>query len=218
MPRATPAPKAPTIDLRAFAGSFPSGVAVIATRGLEGTCHGITMNAVTSLSLDPPLYLICLGEQSVTLALILESRCFSINLLADHQADVSRTFASKSLDKFAATPFRLGRLDCPLLEGAVAACECCVVDVLPGGDHKIVVGRVEATHVFGGAPLVYHKGRYLQLEPVDTCQRLLVPRVRKNGAKVLSAAQAPVTVTQLERQTPPAQRKSPKRKRTQKSS
>lgn len=190
MPRPQPAAKSkPSVDLKSFAGSFPSGIAVIATRGSDGTCHGITMNAVTSLSLDPPLYLICLGEQSITLALILESRRFSINLLAAHQAEISRTFASKCLDKFAGTPYRLGRLDCPVIEGAVAACECQVADVLPGGDHKIIVGRVHATHVFGGSPLLYHKGRYLDLEWTAGELHTEMQRVQQDQTKTPRAEQ-----------------------------
>jgi flavin reductase (DIM6/NTAB) family NADH-FMN oxidoreductase RutF len=148
--------------LRIFASSFVTGVAVITARTRETRCHGLTVNSVTSLSLQPPLYLICLDRRSNTLTAVLDSKRFAINFLASHQANISQQFASKNTDKFNDLDYRLGKLGCPLLDDVVAACECRVRAVHPGGDHTIIIGKVEHIHIFGGEPLVFHKGKYIE--------------------------------------------------------
>jgi flavin reductase (DIM6/NTAB) family NADH-FMN oxidoreductase RutF len=148
--------------LRAFAGTFVTGVAIIAARTADTRCHGLTVNSVTSLSLEPPLYLVCLDNRSNTLAAVVESKRFAINFLASHQANISQRFASKEVGKFDEIDYRLGELGCPLIDEVVAACECRVSAIHPGGDHKIVIGTVEHIHIFGGDPLVFHKGEYVE--------------------------------------------------------
>jgi flavin reductase (DIM6/NTAB) family NADH-FMN oxidoreductase RutF len=170
--------------LRTFAGTFVTGVAVITARTRDARCHGLTMNSVTSLSLEPPLYLICLDNRSNTLTAVVDSERFAINFLASHQANMSQRFASKEVDKFGGIDHRLGELGCPLLDEVVAACECCVSAVHPGGDHKIIIGTVEHIHIFGGDPLVFHKGKYI--EPPGASRVKLThngwPRLAANNA------------------------------------
>lgn len=150
-------------DLRAFAGHFATGVAVVTTRDADGGCFGLTMNAVTSLSLNPPLLLICLDNNSSTLEALNESNHFCLHFLAADQQDISSLFSKKLEDKFAALSYRFGELGSPILSGVVAASECEVVSKYPGGDHTIIVGSVKAVTVNGGEPLLYHRGQYVNL-------------------------------------------------------
>lgn len=150
--------------LRHFAGHFPTGVAVVTTRDRSGKNHGITINAVTSLSLDPALLLICLDNRSNTLPAVLESGGFCLHFLSAHQMHLSRTFASKHEYKFSTVEFQTSPNGSPVLEGVVAASECRVTAVHPGGDHTIIVAAVEQVHVAGGEPLLFHRGAYANLE------------------------------------------------------
>lgn len=151
------------VDLRGFAGRFPTGVAVITTRDAQGKCHGITMSALTSLSMDPPLFLICLNNTSKTLAAIHSSDRLCINFLSAKQIEVCKIFASKSDDKFSTVPFTMGELDTPMIDDAVAHAECTVQTCHDGGDHTIVIARVDTTVINDAEPLVYHAGKFTAL-------------------------------------------------------
>lgn len=161
---ASPAAAISPGELRAFAGHFATGVAVVTTVHADGEPCGVTINAVTSLSLDPPLFLICLDHASKTLAALVKSGHFGLHFLSREQTEVSRIFASKQDNKFASIAHRRGGNGSPLIEGVVAAAECRLTEICPGGDHAIIIGAVETVHVFGGAPLLYHRGAYAALE------------------------------------------------------
>lgn len=150
-------------ELRSFASHFATGVAVVTTRDAAGAPFGLTMNAVTSLSLNPPLLLVCLQNDSTTLKALHESNCFGLHYLASDQQALSALFSTKAERKFAGLDFATGSLGCPILGGVVAASECEVVNTYPGGDHTIVVGAVRSIIVSGGEPLVYHRGQYFDL-------------------------------------------------------
>jgi flavin reductase (DIM6/NTAB) family NADH-FMN oxidoreductase RutF len=153
----------PLVDaahLRQFAGRFATGVAIIASRDGRGEFKGLVVNSVTALSLDPPLYLVCLDRKSNTLQAIAESGVFSINFLNDRQIDISRHFASKTPDKFASMQVICGPGGAPLIEGSLASCECKVVNVYSGGDHEIVVGAVDHVLIGEGSPLLFYRGAY----------------------------------------------------------
>lgn len=150
-------------ELRSFASHFATGVAVVTTRAAGGAAFGLTMNAVTSLSLNPPLLLICLNNGSSTLKALNESNCFCLHYLASHQQSLSSLFSTKVGNKFAELEYSIGTLGCPILADVVAASECEVVSKYPGGDHTIVVGTVRSIVVNGGEPLVYHRGQYFDL-------------------------------------------------------
>ena len=151
-------------DLRAFAGNFATGVAVVTTRSPEGDLSGITINAVTSLSLTPPLFLICLDHKSKTLGSLMASGHFGLHFLARGQTAISNVFASKNPDKFSQVDYALGENGSPIIEGVLAAAECRVTEICPGGDHTIIIGQVEKVHIHGGEPLLYHRGAYTALE------------------------------------------------------
>tara|TARA_Y100001934_G_scaffold263184_1_gene338588 strand:+ start:1200 stop:1712 length:513 start_codon:yes stop_codon:yes gene_type:complete len=156
-------------------GSFASGVTVVTTRTAEGGDHGMTASAFSSLSLEPPLVLVCVQEKNQTHELLEAAGHFAVNILARDQEERSNRFAGglvdadgnwqswpAARDKFAGLDFNRGEAcgGAALLAGCVAQLECRLEALLPGGDHGIFVGRVEAVHVAGGDPLLYAKGRY----------------------------------------------------------
>lgn len=150
-----------TDAMREFAGHFATGVGVITASNRSGERFGLTMNAITSLSLNPPLYLVCLDEQSRTLPAILETRAFGINFLREDQQALCARFAARGDDKFSDTGWSPGPLNVPLLDGVLATAVCSLHAVHPGGDHRIVVGRPERCEVYGGKPLLYYRGGFL---------------------------------------------------------
>lgn len=151
-------------ELRAFAGSFATGVTVLTTRGADGRLYGLTMNAVSCVCLDPPLFLACVDKGSATLGPLRDSGVFALNILADGQRDVSNTFASKGEDKFAGIAHRIGALGVPLIEGALAVAEFRLHAEFEAGDHVIVIGEAVASSVADGRPLGYFRGKYAELD------------------------------------------------------
>jgi flavin reductase (DIM6/NTAB) family NADH-FMN oxidoreductase RutF len=148
--------------LRELAGHFATGVAVITTRDARDKYYGLTVNAVTSLSLEPPLYLICLDQASNTLSPILQSRVFGLSFLQEGQRPVSNLFAGKRENKFDEVAYTLGHMGVPLIEGALATAVCGLEQTFPGGDHTIVIGHIEDYNIAGGRPLIFYQGQYLE--------------------------------------------------------
>ena len=149
---------------RHVASHWATGVAVVTTVDGEGRPFGLTMSAVTSLSLSPMQFLICVDERSDSLAPMLASGFFCINLLASGQEEISRRFAGKSLDKFAGVAHRVHASSVPVLEGTVAFVVCRIATALPGGDHRIIVGEVLHADAPGGDPLLHFRGGYRALQ------------------------------------------------------
>jgi flavin reductase (DIM6/NTAB) family NADH-FMN oxidoreductase RutF len=152
-------------EFRQAMGHFATGVTVVTSVAADGTPVGTTANAVTSLSLDPPLVLVCFDLASLTLEAIREHGAFAVNVLAEPQRDLSASFARRG---FAAAwdevRHRPGRTGSPRLHGVLAVLDCTVEARLPGGDHEIIVGRVREVEVTGeGVPLVYWRGHYTSL-------------------------------------------------------
>ena len=116
-------------------GMFATGVTVLTTRDAEGRPYGLTANAVTSLSLSPPLLVICIDKKAETHPHFFDSRCFVVNILAEHQEDLSTHFAKSGGDKFGAVPFSTNQDGVPVLEGTLAQVECRIVATHEGGHH-----------------------------------------------------------------------------------
>lgn len=169
MPDRDPDPGlAPDPDrFRAVFGHFPTGVTVVTCAGPDGPA-GLTTNAVTSVSLDPLLLLVCFGRGSRTLATVRASGRFAVNVLRAGHEDLARTFASKRVprEKFEAVTHGVAH-GVPVLDDALAWLACDVRDEHDAGDHVIVVGTVTHLHADedGGEPLVFHRGRYAGLTP-----------------------------------------------------
>jgi flavin reductase (DIM6/NTAB) family NADH-FMN oxidoreductase RutF len=153
-------------EFRHAMGHFATGVTVITSVGADGRPVGTTANAVSSLSLDPPLLLVCFDQSSQTLAAIRAHGAFAVNVLAAPQEELSANFARRGLTAaWDRVPHRPGLTGSPRLHGVLATLECTVEHRLPGGDHEIVVGRVRdaQTGDTGSAPLLFWRGRYASL-------------------------------------------------------
>jgi len=135
-------------------------VAIVTCQGSDGPA-GLTTNAVTSLSLDPLLLLVCFDNSSRTLALVRESRRFAVNVLRAGQEDLAAMFASKRLpeEKFEAVTHTVAH-GVPVLDDALAWVACDLVELLPGGDHTIGIGAVVEGGASEGDPLVFFRGAY----------------------------------------------------------
>jgi 3-hydroxy-9,10-secoandrosta-1,3,5(10)-triene-9,17-dione monooxygenase reductase component len=148
---------------RHVAGSWATGVAVVTTVDTDGRVFGLTMSAVSSLSLHPQQFLICVERTADSLPPLERSGLFCINLLALGQEAISRRFASKISDKLAGIPHRMLASGLPVLDGVIGYVACRVSALLPGGDHVIVVGDVVQLEALGGDPLVHFRGQYRSL-------------------------------------------------------
>ena len=142
-------------------GTFPTGVAVVTASGPGGHA-GLTTNAITSLSLDPVLLLVCFDNESRTLPVVRATRRFGVNVLRAGQEDVARVFASKRVaeEKFAEATHTVAH-GVPVLDGALAWFACDLRELVPGGDHTIGIGGVtELDYDPDGEPLMFLKGRF----------------------------------------------------------
>ena len=149
-------------EFRDIIGRFASGVTVI-TAQREGALLGTTASAVSSLSLDPPMLLVCLNKSSTTGRAIAEERHFAVNILGEDQADAAMRFAGKG-DKFAGLSILRGAAGAPLLEDALANLECRLVEEVTGGTHSVFLAEVEQASGRQGAPLAYFRGQFGRLE------------------------------------------------------
>jgi flavin reductase (DIM6/NTAB) family NADH-FMN oxidoreductase RutF len=152
------------VEFRAALRHFPAGVTVVTTQDAQGRPTGLTASAFTSVSLDPPLVLVCVDHAATAYPALVAHGWFAVNMLGKSQEHVSRRFATTAVEKFAGVGYREGRAGLPILDDVVAALECRVVHRYAGGDHTIFVGQVEGISVTGGAPLVYFRGRYHHLD------------------------------------------------------
>jgi 3-hydroxy-9,10-secoandrosta-1,3,5(10)-triene-9,17-dione monooxygenase reductase component len=147
-------------DFRRVMGCFATGVTVVTTRQQDGSPCGLTANAVTSVSLDPPLILVCVDKKAESYPHFAPAGVFAVNVLGEDQRAVSSRFAVSGGDKFAGLPFHWGRAGAPVLDHRLAYLECRIVHTYDGGDHTIYVGRVEAADAGAGQPLLYFRGAY----------------------------------------------------------
>jgi flavin reductase (DIM6/NTAB) family NADH-FMN oxidoreductase RutF len=150
-------------EFRDACGRFATGVCVVTSLGPEGP-SGMTANAVTSLSLEPPLMIVCFALTSRTLAAVEHSRRFGVQFLAHDQEEVAARFASKmpEEEKFEGLPWTQ-RAGVPAIDGCLALLGCELKDLYPGGDHLIGVGEVVDLWRGEGDPLVFFRGDYWSL-------------------------------------------------------
>lgn len=157
-------------DFKRALGQFASGVTIITTLDAQGRPTGLTASAFTSVSLAPPMILVCVAHSSNSYPSLQAARRFAVNILSQGQDKLSNRFATSSIpgpEKFDGVEFRKSALGLPLLEGAIVHIECTTAHAYPGGDHTIFVGQVEAAHVADAPsvePLLYYRGRYGRLE------------------------------------------------------
>jgi flavin reductase (DIM6/NTAB) family NADH-FMN oxidoreductase RutF len=171
-------------EFRHALGHFATGVTVITTQH-QGQLHGTTVSSFCSLSLNPPLVLVCIDLNANIHDLIVASEVFGVNVVAEHTEAISRHFARRVPDKFSDIrySYSLGQLGVPLLDDALATLECRVVARYPGGDHSIIVGEVVAFNTEPQAqPLLFYRSKYGRLHDTTASQvsstRLVTQEVR----------------------------------------
>jgi flavin reductase (DIM6/NTAB) family NADH-FMN oxidoreductase RutF len=144
-------------------GRFASGVTVITTTADDGD-HGTTASAVSSLSMDPPMLLVCLNRTSGTRNAVLRSGVFGVNILAEDQGPIASAFARKGDGKFAGIGVVRGSSGIPLVQNALAHLECEVDETVTGGTHTVFLARIREASGTDAAPLTYFRGRFGRLE------------------------------------------------------
>lgn len=147
-------------EFRNALSRFASGVTVVATKDAAGKLHGITVSAFCSVSLDPPMVLICIEKSTISHYAFEESGVFVVNILRDTQSSASERFAEPSTDKFEDIEFQPGLDGVPVLKDSLASLECRLTFSYHGGDHSIFVGQVENVIVREGDPLIYFQHEY----------------------------------------------------------
>ncbi len=152
-----------TLDPRALRdafGAFVTGVTIVTTRDEAGKPVGFTANSFTSVSLDPPLLLICLARTSRNFATMTGAKNFAVNILSEGQKDLSNTFARPVEDRFAAATWSDAPADSPVFADVAAWFECSMQEVIEAGDHVILLGRIDAFENSGLNGLGYARGGY----------------------------------------------------------
>jgi DNA-binding GntR family transcriptional regulator len=132
---------------------------VITTRE-QSTNYGLTASAVTSLTLEPPMLLVCINKNTGTQAAISRTRVFAVNILDEGQADLAYKFAKPQTDKFQGVEFTYGQFGEPLLSGALAHIECRVAADVEAGTHRVFLGEVDQARAYVGSPLTYFRGKF----------------------------------------------------------
>jgi flavin reductase (DIM6/NTAB) family NADH-FMN oxidoreductase RutF len=155
---------------RRVMGQFATGVTLVTTR-LGSEVHGLTANAVCSVSLEPLLVLVCVDHSADSHPLLEKSGVFAVNVLSHEQEELSRLFAGPTEEKagrLEAIGYRTAVTGAPIIEGCLAYLDCRIVAAHPAGDHTIFVGQVEQAEVSeDGPPLVFFRGRYTTVRQAD---------------------------------------------------
>jgi len=146
-------------DFRKAMGNFATGVAVVTTAA-DGTRFGMTVNSLTSVSLDPCLLLICPKKGSSTGEAIKRSAVFAVNVMAESQQELCMRFVGEGGKRFDQLDLDEDEWGVPLLPGSVAHISCELEAVHPGGDHDIIIGRVVDCRLDSGNPLIFHDGQF----------------------------------------------------------
>jgi flavin reductase ActVB len=161
-----------TVDQMAFRNAmaqFASGVTIVATTQEDGQPKGFTASAFSSLSLDPPLILVCLDHKAESHPAFERAEHFTVSILAEGQAEAALRFARSGSDKFGGFEVEPGSVTAmPVIPDALVHLECRMHDRLPGGDHTILIGEVLSAHTYEERrPLIHHNRRFGVFQPRD---------------------------------------------------
>ncbi len=151
-------------EFRAALGRFASGVTVVTTRDNSGKLFGITVSAFCSVSLEPPLILVCIEKDAGSHHAFEQSKAFIVNILHEGQQQISNHFASHLKDKFSGVEHSSGIENLPVLTDALINLECRLHHSYEGGDHTIYVGEIEKATVNDENPLIYWQGNYREIK------------------------------------------------------
>ena len=178
-------------ELRNAFGAFMTGVTVVTCLGPDGTPLGFTANSFTSVSLDPPLLLVCLAKSSYSRERYAAAKGFAVNILAEDQQNISNTFARPVEDRYADTAWYIGPFGSPVFKGVTAWFDCSTHEMVDAGDHILMIGKVEAFDTTDNAPLGYARGGYFsqklseQAIEAATAETLRVGALIRNGSSLL---------------------------------
>ena len=205
--------------LRNLFGTFLTGVTIITLREPDGAARGLTANSFTSVSLNPPLILVCVANSAGSHSALCEAKRFGVNVLSDRQKDASAAFASRSGQRFDAVATEGAPDGPPFIVGSLSMFDCGIEQVIAAGDHTIVVGRVLGFRLGSGRPLGYYRGGYVAFElGADALEHLggeairvgclieygdRVLLVRRNGSKTWDLPNVPLRAGEDHRQVLP---------------
>jgi flavin reductase (DIM6/NTAB) family NADH-FMN oxidoreductase RutF len=148
---------------RRACGRFATGVAVAGAIDANGVPHGLTVNSFSSVSLDPPLILICLDHALTAIDVFRQARYFGLSVLRENQRELSERFATRIDDRFESLAWYRGETSVPLLDGALATVECETRQRVSAGDHDIFIGEMLYASAHPGEPLIYFASEYARL-------------------------------------------------------
>ncbi|MBY6189621.1 flavin reductase family protein [Microbulbifer agarilyticus] len=151
------------LNLRQVFGQFATGVTIVTTGGESGEAVGMTVSSFNTVSLDPPLILWCIDKKTGCFDAFNQCEHFAIHVLSDQQDNLSSLFARRGVDKFSELDYHMSAQGVPLLHEYCARLQCTLTARHEGGDHLIMVGRVDAMHTQDRAPLLFHRGAYARI-------------------------------------------------------
>ncbi len=175
-----------TREFRAALGCYPTGVTVVTALDADGKPRGFTANSFTSVSLEPPLLLVCLAKTAHSHSVFTRTGAFGINILNDQQKDVSGLFASKASDKFERVAWELSDINTPTISQCLATFNCVVEQTVDAGDHTILIGRVMSFQTEAGNPLGYCRGAYVEYQDATAIEAAV-----RGGARVGAIIETP---------------------------
>ncbi|WP_245957861.1 p-hydroxyphenylacetate 3-hydroxylase reductase component [Marinomonas piezotolerans] len=172
-------------EFRRCLGNFATGVTVITAQAEDGTKVGVTANSFNSVSLDPPLVLWSIIKESSSYSIFEKASHFAVNILAADQINLSNNFARPSEDKFSNVDIKLGMGNAPILQNTAANLQCENYQIVDGGDHWIMIGKVVAFENLGRSPLLYVQGSYAGAIPFTVTRPSDSPAVSEQTFKRL---------------------------------
>lgn len=161
-------------QFRRACGRFTTGITVTTVLDSKGAPHGITVNSFTSVSLTPPMIVVCLDHRSKLVEHFDHGRHFGVNVLCENQQDLSHRFSRNSADRFTGIKWYSGKTGVPLLPGALATFECTLADLKSVGDHFMLIGQVLHAAHSDGHPLAYYGSSYRSLKNPETADTALL--------------------------------------------
>ena len=155
------------LEFRHALGQFATGVTVVTAERAPGKVHGMTANSFASVSLDPPLILVCVDQHAHLLAMVKARKRFGVSVLKEDQRAMSEYFAQPEenieMEERLGVRFGWTASGIPVLEDTLVQLGCNVVATYLSGDHTVFIGEVETAKVFSGEPLLFFRGQYRQI-------------------------------------------------------
>jgi flavin reductase (DIM6/NTAB) family NADH-FMN oxidoreductase RutF len=151
-------------EFRSVLGRFPAGVTVVTTTGPDGSDQGMTVSAFCSVSLEPPLVLICIEKSASVYDALMSAPGFLVNILSANQEQIARRFSIVDIDRFEGVGYSRSATGFAVLDHVLGTIECKTFAMHDAGDHTVIVGQVDATRAENGTPLLYYRGGYAELE------------------------------------------------------